>query len=174
MLSAWPSASANAPQLGYLSSGFLASPRAITSSTAGDRSGRCGVTGGGGWDICAHSTASGERCRNGIDAVSMVNATQASAYWSVSKRAGWPEICSGAANPAVPTNSPVMVRPAAEEIEIGMLDFAVAPSESASVIATMKVPPFVGDPVTASVEVFSPSSGPNNSSSRNLATSSSP
>ena len=82
--SAWLSAAAKSPQLGYRSSGFLASPRPITSSTAAERSGRHGVTGGGGLDICAHSTASGSPYLNGSDAVRMVNATQASAYWSVS------------------------------------------------------------------------------------------
>ena len=95
--SATRSASANAPQLGYLAAGSFASARPSTWSITGERSGRRAATEGGGSFRCAQSTAIGWSLVNGSSPVSIVNTTQASAYWSVWTNACPPEICSGAA-----------------------------------------------------------------------------
>ena len=74
----------------------MASALAITWSTAGGRSGRRLVSGGGGAETWAHITATDSSLVNGGAPVSMVNAVQASAYSSVLASTGRPSICSGA------------------------------------------------------------------------------
>ena len=90
------SATANSGQVAYRSTATLARAFAITSSTAGGRSGRRLVSSGGGAEIWAHMTATDSSLTNGGCPVSMVYAEHASAYSSVRPSTARASICSGA------------------------------------------------------------------------------
>ncbi len=82
-------------QFAYRSPAALASALAKTASTAGERSGRRLVTGGGGSESWAYMTAIASSRWNGGTPVSSSKAAQASAYSSARPSTGLPSICSG-------------------------------------------------------------------------------